>query len=120
MNVLAIALTLFASFAAAEGAPWPTLPTKFVSGRLATQQDLASGNAVFRMDIEGKQITKPTRQFQIPQFAYLRQDNGNRRPVVVVQVELLQDEPVFGMRDADGEMYIASAEDVELLGLSHP
>ena len=99
---------------------WPTMPTKFVSGRLATHEDLANGNAVFLIEAGGKQLTIPTQQYRIPQFAYLLQADGKKRPAVLVQAELMDGEPVLGLRDADGEMIIASDKEVELLGLTHP
>jgi hypothetical protein len=119
VKLLATILACSAVFAGAAGATWPTLPTRFVSGRLATQEDLANGNAVFRFDVGGKRVTTPTRRFQIPQFAFLLEAN-RKRPVIVVQVELLEGKPVFGLRDAEGEMFIASADEVQLLGQTHP
>ena len=43
-----------------------------------------------------------------------------KRPVVVVQAEIFDGELTFGLRDADGEEFVAAAEEVELLGLTHP
>ena len=120
MHLLAMIFALSAAMAGAADATWPIMPTKFVSGRLATNEDLANGNAVFLIEVEGKRLTTPTQRFQIPQFAYLLEAGKHRRPVVVVQVELLDGEPVIGLRDAEGEMFIASAKEVELLGLKHP
>ena len=45
---------------------------------------------------------------------------AKKRPAVLVQAELMDGEPVLGLRDADGEMIIASDKEVELLGLTHP
>ncbi|MFL6849006.1 MAG: hypothetical protein ACJ8EI_11635 [Sphingomicrobium sp.] len=120
MKLLATILTLAAATTGAADASWPTMPTKFVSGRLATQEDLANGNAVFLIEAGGKRLTTPTQQFRIPQFGYLLQSGKNRHPVVVVQAELMDGEPVLGLRDAEGEMYIASDKEVELLGATHP
>lgn len=120
VKLLATILLLAAAMAGAADATWPTMPTKFVSGRLATQEDLANGNAVFFIEAGGKQLTTPTQQFRIPQYAYLLQANGARRPVVLVQAEILDGEAVLGLRNAQGEMFIASGEEVELLGLTHP
>ncbi len=72
------------------------------------------------MEVGGRQVTTPTERFHVPRFAYLLEAEGSRRPVVLVQAELLDGEPVFGLRDAEGEMYIASAKEVELLGSTHP
>jgi len=121
MKIWGIAVALVALTATAAPAAWPALPTSgFVVGRLATQEDLNKGDGVFRFDVEGKPITKPTKKVQIPQFAYLKEAGGNRRPVVVVQAELLDGDLTLGLRDADGKEYIAAGEEVELLGTTHP
>jgi hypothetical protein len=119
MKTLGIAFALVA--ATASAATWPALPTSgFVFGRLATQDDLDKGDGVFRFEVGGKSITKPTRKVQIPQYAYLKEKGGNRRPVVVVQAELLEGDLTLGLRDAEGKEYVAAGEEVELLGVSHP
>lgn len=118
---MGIAFALFAATAAAAPSAWPALPTSgFVFGRLATHNDLSNGNGVFLFEVAGKPITRPTQKVQIPQFAYLKEKRGNRRPVVVVQAELLEGDLTLGLRDADGKEYIASGDEVELLGTTHP
>jgi hypothetical protein len=121
MKVFGIAFALFAAAAGTAPSAWPALPTSgFVFGRLATQDDLNKGNGVFLFQAAGKPITKPTQKVQIPQFAYLREKESSRRPVVVVQAELLDGDLTLGLRDADGKEYIAAGEEVELLGTTHP
>lgn len=122
MKILGIAAAaLFAATSDAAPSTWPALPTAgFVYGRVATQADLNQGNGVFLFEVGGKPITKPTQKVQIPQFAYLKEKGGNRRPVVVVQAELLDGDLTLGLRDADGKEYIATGAEVELLGTTHP
>ncbi len=120
MKLFALLLTLSMAAAGEPALKWPAMPTKFVSGRLATHDDLANGNAVFFIEAAGRQLTTPTQKFRIPQFGYLIEARKGRRPVVLVQAELLDGDPVLGLRDADGEMYIASEKEVELLGPAHP
>lgn len=121
MKILGIAFALIAATAGAAPSTWPQLPTSgFVYGRIATQDDLNKGNGVFLFEVGGQTMTKPTQKVQIPQYAYLKEKGGNRRPVVVVQAELLDGDLTLGLRDADGKEYIAAGEEVELLGTSHP
>jgi|KBSSwiStaDraftv2_1062776.scaffolds.fasta_scaffold03736_13 hypothetical protein len=62
MKRVGLAFLMLAATAAAAPAAWPTLPTSgFVVGRLATQDDLNKGDGVFRFDVDGKPITKPTK-----------------------------------------------------------
>ena len=121
MKILGLGFALFAAMVAATPSAWPALPTSgFVFGRLATQNDLNKGNGVFLFEAAGKPITTPTQKVQIPQFAYLKERQGNRRAVVVVQAELLDGDLTLGLRDADGKEYIAAGDEVELLGTTHP
>ena len=107
-----------ASFGAAQSA-WPALPASaFVAGRVANEDDLKQGHAVFLSVVDGKPSGKPA-QIPIPQYAYLVEEGGNRRPVVVVQAEILDDGTILGMRDAEGKEYVATAPEVELLGQAH-
>lgn len=99
---------------------WPVLPTSaFVVGRVANEDDLKQGDAVFISAVDGKPSGTPA-QIQIPQYAYLIEERGDRRPVVVVQAEIVDAETILGLRDAEGKEYVATAPEVELLGQAHP
>lgn len=113
-------LALFGSSAASAGASWPALPKSgFVAGRLATEADLKRGDAVFLSVIEGKPSGAPA-SIQVPQYAFLVEENGERRPVVVVQAETNERGTFLGMRDAEGRGYVATEAEVVLLGPVHP
>lgn len=113
-------LAMFGASVGAASSAWPALPTSaFVAGRVANEDDLKQGHAVFLSLVDGKPNGKPA-QIQIPQYAYLVEEGGNRRPVVVVQAELVDAETILGMRDAEGKEYVATAPEVELLGKAHP
>ena len=112
-------LTLFGSAANAADR-WPSLPTSgFVVGRLATEADLKRGDAVFLSLIDEKPSGAPA-PIAVPQYAYLVAEDGTRRPVIVVQAETNDRGTLLGMRDVDGEEYVATAEEVALLGSTHP
>jgi hypothetical protein len=99
---------------------WPGLPTSaFVSGRLAEQADLTSGCAVFLSLVDGLPVGEPA-HITIPQFAFLVNEDGSRTPAVVVQAEINERGTFFGLRDAEGQEYIVTAQEIVLLGLSHP
>lgn len=107
-----------ASVSAADVA-WPVLPSSgFITGRVATEADVKRGDAVFLTQTDGKPDAEPS-PIQVPQYAYLLEANGNRRPVVVVQAQTNERGTILGMRDAKGEEYVATREEVVLLGLTH-
>jgi hypothetical protein len=111
---------MFGTSLGAAPSAWPPLPTSgFVSGRVASEDDLKRGNAVYFSLIDGKPSGKPA-QMQVPQFAYLIEEDGNRRPVVVVQAEIVDGRTILGMRDVNGHEYVATEPEVELLGQTHP
>ena len=117
---------LFAPFApfgtSAIGADtsWPPLPKSgFVAGRLATEADVEHRDAVFLTTIDGKAAGTPA-AIQVPQYALLKQENGRRQRVVVVQAETNERGTFLGMRDAAGHDYVAGIAEVILLGPTHP
>ena len=87
---LAVLLTLAAiSAAPAQASPpasspaWPPLPTTgFISGRAATDKDVADGNAVFVLKAYGVYFGKPL-DVVIPQYAYLTKRGAKPVPVIV-------------------------------------
>ena len=87
---------------------WRSTPC--VSGRTATDADVNDGRAVFA--IGGEPV-----DMDIPSCAIIREDGvGEATPVVVVQVERLEDGTVaVGYRMLDGGTGIAPFNDVEFL-----
>jgi hypothetical protein len=112
------ALALF-GIAAAVAQSWPPLPASgFISGRPATDQDVAAGNAVFVLKAYGSFFGKPL-DIVVPQYAYLTKA-GKRIPVFVVQAELGKGRKLFGVRAFNGEKWVARDYEIQLLGLSPP
>jgi hypothetical protein len=101
------------------GQSWPPLPTTgFVSGRAATDKDVADGNAVFVLRAYGVAFGKPL-DVVIPQYAYLIRNGQQKRPVIVVQAEDGKGIKIFGIRDFDGKTATAKQSELQLLG-THP
>ena len=82
---------------------WPPLPAKgFVSGRTATDEDVAAGNAVFVLKAYGTLF----RQADGHRHSAIRLfDQGRRKPVpvIVVQAEIGKGIKLFGVRGLDGD-----------------
>jgi len=120
LSWLGVLLALMGSSASGTDAGWPALPTAgFIAGRVATEADIKRGDAVFVSQVDGKPDGQPA-SIRIPQYAYLIGENGKRRPVVVVQAQTNERGTFLGMRDATGEEYVATKEEVVLLGTTHP
>lgn len=119
-QLISVFLGFSASTAGAVTDSWPELPrTGFITGRAAEEADIDRGDAVFVSRFGGVLSGKPV-GLQIPQFAYLIGPDGVGTPVVVVQVEANEKGTFFGLRDADGNAYVATEHEVELLGSTHP
>jgi len=98
---------------------WPPLPaTGFISGRAATDRDVAEGNAVFALRAYGVPFGKPL-DIVIPQYAYLIKKGQQKTPVIVVQAEEGKGIKIFGIRDLDGKTATAKESELQLLG-AHP
>jgi len=82
---ISAAIAILGCGAATAAPKWPPLPTHgFIKGRAAQPADVAKGNALFVLDVDGKRIGKPIRM-AIPQYACVRK---SRTPVIVVQAEV--------------------------------
>lgn len=84
--------TLWGPIAAAE---WHQVPV--VSGRLATESDVAQGRAVFYMKIEGGPQPEPFK-LDLPVRALL----GDGQTVVVIQAERMDSKVIVGYRNPQG------------------
>jgi hypothetical protein len=99
---------------------WPALPTAgFISGRPATDKDVADGNAVFVLRAYGVPFGKPL-DVTIPQYAYLTKRGQQPVPVIVVQAEQGKGIKIFGIRDRNGKAATARESEVQLLGTNPP
>jgi hypothetical protein len=99
---------------------WPALPTTgFISGRPATDKDVADGNAVFVLRAYGIAFGKPL-DVTIPQYAYLTKRGQQAVPVIVVQAEQGKGIRIFGLRGLDGKTATAKESELRLLGTRPP
>lgn len=88
---------------------WRSTPA--MEGRTATDRDVNEGRAVFA--VGGQPVT----EIDLPACAIVSEDEiGEPTPVIVIQVERLEDGTVaVGYRFLDGGTGIASLDDVEFL-----
>jgi hypothetical protein len=103
-----------------EKTMWPPLPTKgFLSGRTATKEDMANGDAAFFLPGSGTQPMK----IEIPQYAYhVDAETGKRSAGIIIQAEraangteLVAMQPIEG-----GGPLIALLGEYQLLGRLPP
>ncbi|HXX49699.1 MAG TPA: hypothetical protein VEI98_00210 [Xanthobacteraceae bacterium] len=119
MLFAAISAGLAQALAQGPGQSWPPLPTTgFISGRAATDRDVAEGNAVFALRAYGIPFGKPL-DVVIPQYAYLIKRGEPSLPVIVVQAEEGKGIKIFGYRDLNGKAATARESELKLLG-THP
>jgi hypothetical protein len=113
-------VTISAASAQTSPPDWPPLPaTGFVSGRPATDGDIADGNAVFVFQEYGTPFGKPM-DIAIPQYAYLTRRGEKPVPVIVIQAEIGKGIKVFGVRNFAGNPSTARAYELQLLGTKAP
>jgi hypothetical protein len=75
--------------------------TPHIKGRIATDEDVQEGIAVFR--INGKGLEHVPVDINLPALAYHSNDETDERtPVIVVQSERVGDQEVAGIRYLDG------------------
>jgi len=119
-------LALGISAASAQTSPpsssptWPPLPTTgFISGRAATDKDVADGNAIFVLKAYGGYFGRPM-DIVIPQYAYMIKRGEKPVPVIVVQAEVGGGVKLFGVRGLDGDKSTARDFELKLLGTKPP
>jgi hypothetical protein len=116
LMVLGVVLGTSAALAQA----WPALPaTGFVSGRPATEKDVADGNALFVLKAHGVYFGKPV-DIVIPQYAYLLHKGDKPVPVIVIQAEQERNIKIFGVRGLDGDPSVVKELELQLLGAKPP
>jgi hypothetical protein len=89
-------------------ADWKNTP--FISGRVASESDVKSGNAVFY--IKG---TSTPAEFNLPCCAMQLMDDGTEQPVIIIQAENTEDGFLLGVRLLSGGNGICMVEEVRLI-----
>ena len=115
----ALLLCVASTSGSAQSTSWPPLPKQgFITGRAATQADVAAGNAIFAAGA-GETIVGTPLQISIPQYAY-HNEAGKKVPVVIVQAEEVRGKRIVGAREFGGQELAGLLEEFELLGTSLP
>jgi hypothetical protein len=91
---------------------WPALPSAYISGRLATEDDVRAGNAVFCQQEGATEALKVA----VPQYGILIDERGTELPVFIVQAERSFRADLVGLRDFSGGEHVATLDEVRLLG----
>ena len=97
---------------------WPPLKDiSFVSGRVATEQDINSGAAVFLLESECENVGEPL-DMKLPQYAtHHDEETGKRTNVIIIQAEKAGRFEYFGaLVFEEGEYLIGYADEFDLLG----
>ncbi len=89
--------------------------TPHVRGRLATEQDVRNGRAVFFLNSGSRQQPFP-RNLPIPCCGIqIDPQSRSETPVVVIQAESIGEECTVGVRYLDGGNGVCTLEEVQLL-----
>lgn len=88
------------------------MATPCVSGRLATEQDVKEGRAVFY--IEGERSTLKPMVLSLPACAILREEK-KETPVIVIQAEETPKSKTIGIRFLGGGNGVCTLEELEIL-----
>lgn len=92
-------------------AHWKALP--HIQGRLATQDDVRAGLAVFYI-ADGRDAAEPA-TLNLPVCGMQRQEEGTTLPVVVVQAERFKGDTILGVLYLNGGKGMCTLEEMELL-----
>jgi len=114
--LITTALSFSALTVAAEKVDYPPLPTEgFVTGRIATQEDVNNGNAAFATLPEQK-VVRQAVPIPVPQYAVYR--GGQKHELMfVIQVEKVNGKVTIGARPVEGgDVVIGTPTDFMLLG----
>lgn len=101
---------------------WPDLSKiKHVSGRVATQQDINEGAAVFMLQSEGVPIGSPMK-IEIPQYAiHTNVETNEKTRVIIIQAEEAKGQHVVGALDfSTNEIMAGLFHEFTLLGADKP
>jgi hypothetical protein len=75
----------------------------FIKGRVATEEDVKLGRAVFYINNEKSKTDHGPIDIQIPSLAHhIDQETGERTLVVVIQAEKANEQEVVGLRYFEG------------------
>jgi hypothetical protein len=127
LNVCA-GLIAIAFLGTAAAVDWPALPKEgFISGRVATPAEAATGKAVFSATVNGAPAKSTPIRIKIPQYAYYT-EGAARSPVIVLQAETVEipqggkivKMSMVGAIKPDGKHVIGLLANFELLGTTHP
>ena len=91
---------------------WADVPS--VSGRLAQEDDVKEGRAVFFLENPTDPVAVPY-PIRLPSCAILKEEDGSQTPVVLIQAELLTDRVTLGYRPISGGNGIGALPEVEIL-----
>jgi hypothetical protein len=89
-------------------AEWSNVP--YVSGRIATEQDVEQGRAVFYFDGKSTPV-----DMELPCRGVQKLVDGIEQLVVVIQAELTESGMLYGVRPIEGGNGICLAHEVRLL-----
>jgi hypothetical protein len=92
---------------------WPPFPPNgFVSGRPATEEDIAADRAAFVLRAPTGELVGTPRVLALPRLGF-SEVSGERQLVVAIQAEESQGKLVLGLRNADGSYSICSGAEFE-------
>jgi hypothetical protein len=97
---------------------WPPLTNyPFISGRVATTNDIALNRALFVQQSNGQAIGKPL-NIKIPQYAFhIDEQTHQRTPCIIVQAEESEVGQVIGaLTVPDGHGLVGLSQEFEFLG----
>ena len=119
MKLLLIILAVLPFYVkGADDVQWPSLKEiPFVSGRVATEDDINRGAAVFLLQSEGVNIGTPI-DIELPQYAtHYDEESGVKTNVVLIQAENADNYEYYGAYTfEDGGYFIGYSDEFTLLG----
>jgi len=103
---------------------WPDLKmVAHIKGRIATEEDLKAGHAVFVLNPQDEKINAKPLDIKIPQYAlHINRKTGEEIPGIVIQAEEVDQGPkVIGFLPVGSRSFLAALlHEFKLLGTRKP
>ena len=93
---------------------WNKTPATY--GKLAKEDDVKAGRAVFYLKDHGSNNTTPYTDIKLPSCAILKEESGNFTNIVIIQIENAANQVIVGYRMIQGGNGACTLPEITVIG----